>query len=91
MRGADPMESGLGRAAAAPVRGDVKIGQVPEFVYSEWQAQGAQVRHSRSPHEEKARATAERPPTDADDWDLPPHELFKLAAKFPGAVKSVQT
>lgn len=94
MRGADPTGGGVGNGAApvaAPSGAGMKVGQVPSFIYSEWGAHGKEVRHTRSTHAEKAQAVTERPPTDADDWDIPPHEVSKLAMLFPGAVKSVQT
>lgn len=69
----------------------MQVGQVPGFVYSEWGAQGKEVRHTRCTYAEKAQAVTERPPTDEDDWDIPPHEVSKLALLFPRAVKSVQT
>ena len=97
MRGADPMEAVVSGASAATSAapalkgGEMKIGETPSFLYSEWNAAGTPVRHNRSTYEAKARAVTERPPTDSDDWDIPPAEVFKLAALFPGAVKSVQT
>lgn len=69
----------------------MQVGETPAFIHSEWNAGGKEVRHTRSSYEEKAREVTKRPPTDADDWDIPQHEMFKLQALFPGAVRSVQT
>jgi len=94
-KGLGPL-GGMGSAAAAPepvsAKGDVQIGRVPDFVRSDWNKDGSKpVHYDRAWYAKPDVAAGQRPPTDEDNWDIPPTEIFKLAAKFPEAVRVVKT
>lgn len=76
---------------AVPKKEGPQLDRVPSFVYDgEWQGQHKQVQHQRAWYGDPEIHAAKRRPTDADDWDVPPTEVFKLAQKFPGAVQIVK-